>query len=302
MHLGKLFNNRLVAVVAGAAVVASLGATAGFAAGQIGSSDIINNAIKSIDIKDKSLQKRDLSDATVRKLRGQRGPAGPAGPAGETGPAGPAGPAGGSGPAGSTGPQGPVGPAGADAETVVTSLDGPFTATNGSVVLTPDGVVFGPYAAGGESGGSICYSGLNGEPLSAVENLAYFARYTSRGDTAGVGVPYLRIFTGETGETVGDETEHSSIFSPNTQSPDPDTAEGPFHEWVATSGSWRHDDDAGNSGDMPYRDLIAAHGDEPITSICITVGFTAGEELSALLRTWQINGETFAFRGRPAAD
>jgi len=47
------------------------------------------------------------------------------------------------------------------------------------------------------------------------------------------------------------------IFSPNTQSPDPDVAEGASHEWVATSGT----------------------------------------DLAALLRWMEINGERFAFRG-----
>jgi hypothetical protein len=44
------------------------------------------------------------------------------------------------------------------------------------------------------------------------------------------GLRYLRVFL------EGDA--HDVIFSPNTQPPDADTAEGPFHTWVAASGVW----------------------------------------------------------------
>jgi hypothetical protein len=177
-------------------------------------------------------------------------------------------------------------------ETIVTALSVPWAATNGTVSITPDGVEFGPYADGGAAGGSVCYSGMDGNPLSDVENLAYYIRYVSTADTGGVGVPYLRVFT-----DAGANPDNSSIFSPNTQAPDPDVAEGPFHEWVATSGSWRYNDDEGSGPDMPYADLIAAHGTETITDICISTGFTAGTNLAALLRWMEVNGERFAFRG-----
>lgn len=175
------------------------------------------------------------------------------------------------------------------ADTVVTSLVPPFEATNASVSLTPDGVEFGPYADGGAAGGSVYYSGLNGQPLSVVESLAFYIRYVSAADTGGVGVPYLRIFT-DTG------VENSAIFSAITQAPDPDVAEGPFHEWVATSGSWRYNDDPGNGPDMSFAALIAAHGTEEISGIYITTGFTVGTDLAALLRWVEINGEKFVFR------
>jgi hypothetical protein len=178
---------------------------------------------------------------------------------------------------------------GGPTETVVSSLAAPWEASNPTVSLTPDGVKFGPYADGGTAGGSLVYTGLNGQPLSAVTALAYYMRYVSTGDTGGVGAPYLRIFT--TNDT------HDAIFSPNTQAPDPDVAEGPFHEWVATSGSWRYDDDAGVGPDMPYADLIAAHGTEVISSVVISTGFSAGTDLAALLRWIEINGQKFTFGG-----
>jgi len=157
------------------------------------------------------------------------------------------------------------------------------------VSLTPDGVAFGPYVDGGLAGGSVCFSGMNGQLLSTVRSLTYYASYVSTLDTGGVGVPYLRIFT--SGNT------HDAIFSPNTQAPYPDIAQGPFHNWVATSGSWRYDDDGGNLPDISFAALMAAHGTEAISKICISVGFTAGANLAGLLQWVQINGEKTAFQG-----
>jgi hypothetical protein len=270
----------VIAVLVTALVCAG---TAG-AAALIDSSDVKDNSLRSRDIKDNTIACKDLRDRLCDAAR-EGGGRGPAGPKGDRGPAGP------QGPAGQQGPAGPAGPAGRDAEKTVRSLGGPFSPTNPSVSITSDGVEFGPYGDGGAAGGSIYYTGLNGRPLSAVKSLSYYARYVSATDTGGVGVPYLRVFTDGSGTD-----EHSSIFSPNTQRPDPDTEEGPFHEWVATSGSWRYDDDAGTGPDVPFSQLIAEHGSETITGIYITTGFSAGSELAALLRWMEINGERFVFR------
>ena len=166
-----------------------------------------------------------------------------------------------------------------------------FSATNDSVTNTNDGVEFGPYTDGGAAGGSICTDQLTGDVLAEVGHLAYEARYTADGDRGGVGVPYLRIFL---------EGDHDVIFSPNTQPPDPDVAEGPFHTWVATAGVWRYDDDAGAGGQYgvngaPFSQVVEDHGDEEITDACITTGFSAGANLSALLRSWELNAKKASF-------
>jgi hypothetical protein len=167
-----------------------------------------------------------------------------------------------------------------------------FSASNGSVTNTSDGVTFGPYADGGAAGGSLCTSAMNGQPLNTVNHLAYEARYTADGDTGGVGVPYLRIFL--------EADAHDAIFSPNTQPPDPDVAEGPFHTWVGTAGLWRYDDD-GDQGTgefghgAPLSAVKATHGTETISKICISTGFSAGTNLSALLRSWEVNSTHYAF-------
>jgi hypothetical protein len=172
----------------------------------------------------------------------------------------------------------------------IAGLAGDFSATNPSVTMTPDGVAFGPYADGSSAGGSIEFDGLNGMTLSEVQSLVYYMRYTSTADTGGIGVPYLRIFLN------GSDTE-DAIFSPDTQSPDPDIAEGPFHEWVATSGSWRYQDDTGDGPDESFAQLITDHGDATVSGIFVTTGFTSGENLQGLLRWMQVNGTTYTFGG-----
>ena len=176
-----------------------------------------------------------------------------------------------------------------------TAAGGPLfihNASNTTVKQTADGIEFGPYADGGLAGGSIEYTGLNGQPLSAIQSLVYFMRYTASNDTGGVGVPYLRIFLN------GDAND--AIFSPNTQPPNPDIAQGPFHTWVATSGVWRYDDDGGSGGEYglngaPFSTVKADHGTDVISGIYISTGFSAGTNLAALLRNWQINSTEFAF-------
>lgn len=240
--------------------------------GTIKGADIKNGTIKSQEIK-KSAITRDRLEKKVRRLLDEQGAAGPAGPPG------------------ARGAQGPQGPKGDPAETRVTALPGSgFSATNATVSMTPDGVEFGPYADGGAAGGSLRYDGLNGKPLSAVENLVYVARYTATNATGGVGAPYLRVFT--------ENGAHDAIFSPNTQGPDSDVAEGPFHTWVATSGLWRYDDDEGTgTGEFgqgaPLAAVKATHGTEIISGIFVTTGNSAGVDLSALMLSFEVNGQEF---------
>jgi hypothetical protein len=162
-----------------------------------------------------------------------------------------------------------------------------FKASNDTVKNTKDGVEFGPYADGGTEGGSVCTSVLNGDPFSDVKHLAFEARYTATGSTGGVGVPYLRVFLVN--------NTHDAIFSPNTQAPDPDIDEGPFHTWVATAGSWRYDDDSGSGPDSPFAQIRSDHATEKISKICVSVGNSNGTDLSGLLRTLEMNGKDYSF-------
>jgi hypothetical protein len=262
MQFRKLADNRLVTVLAGATVVALIGAGAGYSAG----------LITSADIKDKTIKIRDIRPGTVKKLKGQTGATGP------------------------QGPQGPAGPAGSG-ETVVSVLGStqPWDATNASVSLTPDGVEFGPYADAGATGGSVCWKGMNGQHVSAVKSISYSLRYRATADGA-FAAPYLRLFLNDgTPSPAGD---HDIIFSANTQSPDPDLDEGEFNEYVVTQGSVRYDDDPGASPDQPWLTVKTAHGTDTISDdICITQGFSNGDNADALLRWVEVNGTKYVFRG-----
>ena len=256
----------LLASVAIVVVAAGSGAVAG---SLITSQDIKDKTIKTVDLHKNAVKTQKVKDGTLKvadlskKAKDKFSKPGP------------------------QGPQGPQGPAGPSFFTKVTALTGAWSTSGTAVSLTGDGVAFGPYADGGAAVGSIIYTGMNGQPLSALKNLVYYARYTAAGNTGGVGVPYLRVFL--TNNT------HDVIFSPNTQSPDPDVAEGPFHEWVATSGSARYDDDGGNNPDVPWSQIVAAHGTETISGIRVSTGNSSGTDLSALLRWLEINGQTYKF-------
>jgi hypothetical protein len=274
--------SRLMQVL-GAVVVGALigGGGIATAAALIDSADVKDNSLQSRDMRDGSLRCKDLTQRLCGLVKtgavdGAQGLAGSAGTKGETG---------------ETGDKGDQGDA---VQTAVTSLpSNGFSVTNPSAGLTPDGVEFGPYADGGAAGGSLRYDGLNGQSLSTIKSLLYKARYTSDGDTGGVGVPYLRIFL---------EGDHDLIFSPNTQPPDSDTGEGPFHTWAATSGLWRYDDDGGSGGDygvngVPFMQAVGDHGSQKITGIYVSTGFSAGTNLSALVQSFEVNHEQFVFGG-----
>ena len=146
-----LLRSRTTAVAVGAILLVGLGGVGGaVAAGQIGSKDIRDGGVKTVDLGKRAVTAKKLKPGAVRSkalrdgavapadlsaavkeliatavkgeagptgpagpVRPSGGPAGPEGPAGPAGEQGPAGPAGDQGPAGPTGDQGPVGPAGA---------------------------------------------------------------------------------------------------------------------------------------------------------------------------------------------
>jgi len=172
----------------------------------------------------------------------------------------------------------------------VDTLTSPWQVSNPTVVLTPDGLTFGPYPDGSTGGGSIRYLGLNGQPFTAVRNLAYNMRYLDDEMVLlDIGAsPYARIFTQDSGGTA-----HDAVFTPGSQIYR-GQGPGPFQELVATAGMWRYDDDAGTGG-VPLADLQAAHPDDVITKITVTLGFTDGTNLAGLLRWVQINGNRYTF-------
>lgn len=174
----------------------------------------------------------------------------------------------------------------------VAELADPWQPSNPTAVLTPDGVTFGPYADAAASGGSLRYLGLNGQPFSAVRNIAFNMRY--RDDSGTVeSAPYARVYMQDT-----DGVQHDAIYTPGTQD-FPSEGPGIFQEYVATSGTWRYDSDDGSNSEFgngaPLADVQAKYGDQLIIKLTITLGFTAGVNLRGLLRWWQINGDHLAF-------
>lgn len=170
--------------------------------------------------------------------------------------------------------------------TRVTAFGGDFEPTNPTVSMTAACAEFGPYADGGAAGGSVFYSGLNGRRLGDIVNLVYTGSFSSATGTGGAGAPYLRVFL--EGDT------HDVIFSPNTQ-PFPLVAEGVLHQWDVTEGTVRYDDDAGTGPDSPWQVIVAEHAAEIISGIYVTVGFSAGTNLTGCLRTLGVNQRVFLF-------
>ena len=254
------------------------GGSSAVAAKLITSKDVRNNTLRSIDIKNRSIALKDLTTGTQRLIQRRNSPGSPGGPGGRGG-NGPSGPTGGSGPTGNTGPA-----AGAS-EQRITALTGAFTATNDSVSMTADGVEFGPYADAGVAGGSLYYSGFNGRTLAEISTLVYRARYRAESNPD-LAVPYLRIFL--------ENDTHDVIFSPNTQ-PGGAQGENTFNDYVVSSGTVRYDDDPGNGPDQPYATVVANHGDEVVSGIYITQGFSGGTDADALLRSLTVNNDRFVF-------
>ena len=189
--------NIVIATIAAATLVAAVGTGGAEAAGR--------HLLGSKDIKDHSLQVKDISPAAVASLRGKtgaRGPVGATGAAGapgakgdkgDTGLTGPAGPAGApgaaaakgdkgdkgdtglTGPAGPAGPAGPKGDAGAPGAKGATGVLGVYTRTDSATVL--------PAGGGNASANVACDAGdiatgggaaSHGSDVALFENLPDF--------------------------------------------------------------------------------------------------------------------------------
>ena len=79
MGFRNMLNSRLTAVVAGSAAIAVLGASAGYAGGQIGTKDIKDDSVRSKDIRDGTIRNKDMRKGAQQ---GEPGPQGPEGPPG----------------------------------------------------------------------------------------------------------------------------------------------------------------------------------------------------------------------------
>lgn len=189
-----------------------------------------------------------------------------------------------------------VGTAGA-ATVPVTNLTGSFHATNSTVTLTPDGVHFGTYANGGALGGTLITHDYDGLTLADLTDVGYTFNYRV-GDQPEhyTAAPYLRVFL-DTGEGLA-----SVVLDPGycTQEDVPQSEDLSYQ--MVGNDRLRYNDDGCDSADNidTWDNIAAAHGDLPIAGILVTQGNSVGHDVSAMLRSVSINGDTFAF-GAPQA-
>jgi hypothetical protein len=255
-----------------------------YGAGKITGSSIKDNTITGKDVKNKSLTTADLSAGARKALEGKTGPAGPQGALGATGAKGDKGEAGSEGAKGDKGDAGAQGPAGTDGAWFPKG----FFITNKSVGLTASGADFGPYADGGAGGGSLLYTGMNGKKLSEITKLVYTVEYSTGNDVA-IGTPYLRVFLNDDDDDViFDGTECATV------APDEDT---PLTFDVVASDVRYNDDgcDGVAPDQQPWADVVAAHGNDVISGIYVTAGFSGGQDLHAWLTDLKVNHEAFHF-------
>jgi hypothetical protein len=156
-------------------------------------------------------------------------------------------------------------------------------------------VQFGPYTDGGSAGGSVAYSGFDGNTLGDITQLSFTVMHSAETDVAAlgptnrnIGSPYLRIFLAGGHVVQFDATECATVVP----------TESEFHTYEVTAGEVRYDDDSCDGvppDQQPWADVVAAHGTEVVEGIFVTTGFTGGHGLAAILRTLSVNGEAFTF-------
>lgn len=229
-------------------------------------------------------------EASVRDLGGKlpvNGTNGQQGAKGERGEQGLPGITGTPGPTGATGANGLPGAPGTNGSNG--GLPNGFFVTNKSVGLTASGVDFGPYDDGGAAGGSLYFNGFNGQKLGDLTDLAFTVEHTT-GDGSPISVPYMRVFlNGNVTDVVLDPTECA------TKVP----AEGQANAFSTADTTVRYDDDpcGPDAHQLSFADAVAAHGDDVISGIYVTTGFSGGADLHAKLTSVTINGVTTTFGG-----
>jgi hypothetical protein len=249
------------------------------------------------DIKDGSIALRDLSDGVQDKIEkpgkpgnnGRNGAPGAKGDAGATGSQGPKGDTGAQGPKGDKGDKGDAGPLLANG-----GLPSGFWVTNNTVGMTASGVMFGDYADGGAAGGSLYYTGLNGKHLSDITKLSYTFSYTTS-DSNRLGAPYLRVFLNEGN---ADPNDDATVIYDATECATATPSEGTLHKVEVTTSDVRYNDDSCDGVDpdqQPWAAVVADHGDEVISGIYVSTGFTGGHDVRAVVRAMEVNSNSVTF-------
>lgn len=149
----------------------------------------------------------------------------------------------------------------ASADYTVTSLTGDWTGH--SVTLVSNGVEFS-----GSGGGSLTYSGANGNNVGSLTNLSYTFSYHSS-DTSGGSAPWLQLYT----------PAGNVVLQPSLSTPFPTQDQTLTYNMV--------------DGSPELINQLASLKDQPILNIDIMT--FAGSDTSALVSRFQTNDLGFVF-------
>jgi hypothetical protein len=193
-------------------------------------------------------------------------------------------------------------PAMASAQPVSSIASGDWATSNSSVFKTPDGVHFGTYANGGANGGSLRYVGVGAKHMQVkdLKSFSYTFNYKQAGDVAGA-APYMRVFTDADGDGKYNNSVDNSILL------DPSHCDGNFSpdqgvdlSLGSDKATFRYNDDPCEFGvQKTWDEIVAEHGEEHIVMLAVTQGYSAGMDVSAMLKNIKVNGEQFDFDVAP---
>src|SRR4051794_35906528 len=176
----------------------------------------------------------------------------------------------------------------------VNSISGPGWSTynRSTVTKTPDGVRFGTYADGGDTGGILRYTLDSPVKLSDVTDASYQFNYNQASASPNA-VPFLKLYLDNGKHVMLDPTACNSTLV--------DTGADESLSMTDGNADLLYDDDGcgPNAHHVTWQEMIDQHGDENVVKIVVMQGFSGGTDLSALLKSFTFNGEKFDFTGAP---
>ena len=181
----------------------------------------------------------------------------------------------------------------AQADTVQTISSAPWSKYNSSTVTkTQDGVRFGTYANGGATGGILRYTLDSPVKLSEITDASYQFNY-NQASTSPNAVPFFKLYLADGKHVMLDPTDCNNTMVA--------TNEDKSLSMTADNAALLYNDDGcgPNAHHLTWNDMVAQHGDENVVKVVVMQGFSGGTDVSALLKSFTFNGETFDFTGAP---
>ena len=182
----------------------------------------------------------------------------------------------------------------AQADTVQTISSAPWSKYNTSTVTkTQDGVRFGTYADGGATGGILRYTLDSPVKLSDITDASYQFNY-NQASTSPNAVPFFKLYLADGKHVMLDPTDcNNTMVTMN---------EDKSLSMTADDAALLYDDDGcgANAHHLTWNEMVSQHGNEKVVKIVVIQGFSGGTDVSALLKSFTFNGETFDFTGAPA--